>query len=324
MNANETEAGAVRVRTHACADVDEIAAALTGLQARMWVADRPSGAAWKLLDVDVGGFRLMHGEMAGGFCGAAGVHERSLLVAVKLDATSPWNLHGCPVTEDEIAVIRPGTEYTLRTAAPGEWALVRLDALELEGRLTEMSEGGYARLRGALHVLRPAAEPLRALRAAVYRLIGASRAEAQASRLDGLTAALHAQILETVGGAMLRWDPAPRENDARVVRRALSYLEEHQGRAVYVSDLCAAGGCSERALRRAFNAVYDSSPIAFIRARHLNHARRALLAGRCQSVTEAAMQYSFYDVGRFSATYRKLFGELPSKTAERQRALTAD
>ena len=51
MNANQIDAQPVRVQTHAFSDVDDVAAALSDVQARMWVADRPSGAAWELLEV---------------------------------------------------------------------------------------------------------------------------------------------------------------------------------------------------------------------------------------------------------------------------------
>jgi AraC family ethanolamine operon transcriptional activator len=306
-----------RVDSRVSQDVDEITAGLSGVQAEIWVAERPSGAAWELLNMDVSGLQLMYGRMAGSFCARAGVHDGSLLVALKLDAGHRWNLQGRPFTEHEITIVGPGTEYTLRTAAPGEWAILRLDALEIEERIMELSDGARAHIRDSLRVWRPRAEALQHLRCGLYRLIQSTATDEKASCMNDLGAALRAEVLDGVAGAMVRCDAPPHGNVTRVVQRAMSYLDAHRGRPVYVSDLCVASACSERALRRAFHAIYDMSPIDFVRTRKLNLVRRALLEGRCKSVTEAAMLHGFFDFGRFAGAYRNLFGELPSMTAER-------
>jgi len=56
----------------------------------------------------------------------------------------------------------------------------------------------------------------------------------------------------------------------------------------------------------------------------LHATRRALLAGERggPTVTEIAMTFGFYQLGRFATEYRTLFGELPSTTLSRHGVYT--
>jgi AraC family ethanolamine operon transcriptional activator len=51
----------------------------------------------------------------------------------------------------------------------------------------------------------------------------------------------------------------------------------------------------------------------------LESAQRVLLAARSgiTTVTDVAMNHGFFQLGRFSADYRRVFGELPSETLGR-------
>jgi len=85
------------------------------------------------------------------------------------------------------------------------------------------------------------------------------------------------------------------------------------------AELAGALGITDRWVRAAFAGAYGVSVSEFFRARALHRARRALAAAdpTSTSVTEIAMAYGFWHLGRFSGHYRAHFGELPSRTLGR-------
>ncbi|SCB47404.1 helix-turn-helix domain-containing protein [Rhizobium multihospitium] len=88
-----------------------------------------------------------------------------------------------------------------------------------------------------------------------------------------------------------------------------------------LSTMCEASGVSLRVLQQAFKEVMGMPPIKWLRMARLNAVRQALRDRTCSSVTQVAMDYSFYHLGRFSAEYKKLFHEAPNWTMAR-RAIT--
>jgi AraC-like DNA-binding protein len=75
-------------------------------------------------------------------------------------------------------------------------------------------------------------------------------------------------------------------------------------------------GLSERALRDAFYSVHGMGPKQWMLAERLKHVHSILSRGESApiSVTGAATRYGFYELGRFAATYKEAFGEVPSET----------
>ena len=73
---------------------------------------------------------------------------------------------------------------------------------------------------------------------------------------------------------------------------------------------------SERTLRTAFAEAYGMSPLQYLKSIRLLQARRALRNSnpRRTTVLREALRSGFWHMGRFSAEYKKRFGELPSAT----------
>lgn len=105
-----------------------------------------------------------------------------------------------------------------------------------------------------------------------------------------------------------------------VVERAEAYLRAHPNTPVPCSELSRVVGLSERGLRSAFYRVRGMSPKQYMVAERLLQARRALCSARAGSatVTVVATNCGFYELGRFAASYRQAFGEVPSETLRRR------
>jgi AraC family ethanolamine operon transcriptional activator len=130
-------------------------------------------------------------------------------------------------------------------------------------------------------------------------------------------------VLERVVGVMLdastrssRW-PSP--GARRIVKAAQECMEGPGGEPMTVMTLCRRLNVSRASLQRSFLQIYGISPLAYLRVRRLNSARRELRAaqGTNATVTAIAMRWGFFHLARFSQDYFQQFGELPSATLGR-------
>ena len=120
--------------------------------------------------------------------------------------------------------------------------------------------------------------------------------------------------------------PAPRASTVDIesrrcahsdlVTRAVAFVRDHIGDPVSVAALSRMLGVSERTLRSAFHHVLGSSPKRYTMAERLRAAHAALAAAdpHTTTVTDVAMSYGFFELGRFAGQYRHAFGEVPSRT----------
>jgi AraC family ethanolamine operon transcriptional activator len=116
--------------------------------------------------------------------------------------------------------------------------------------------------------------------------------------------------------------PAPRlprhpaASRIAAVEKSEAYVRAHADTLVRISTLCRIVGLSERGLRNAFHSVRGMSPKQCLVADRLARVRRALEDRRHRpaTVTEAAVDQGFFELGRFAAAYKRAFGEAPSAT----------
>jgi len=106
----------------------------------------------------------------------------------------------------------------------------------------------------------------------------------------------------------------------RIVLCAEEFFRHHRRDRISVARLSAAAGVSERRLRSAFHDVYSTSPKRYLTLWHLHQVRRALQSDPAiTTVTDAATEHGFFELGRFAGAYRSVFGEPPSETLHRAR-----
>jgi AraC family transcriptional regulator, ethanolamine operon transcriptional activator len=107
-----------------------------------------------------------------------------------------------------------------------------------------------------------------------------------------------------------------RPSRADLVGRVVVFLRDNIGEPVTVAALSRMAGVSERTLRAAFHDVLGLSPKRYAIAQRLHAAREALDAAdpHTTTVTDIAMAYGFFELGRFAGRYRDAFGEAPSRT----------
>jgi AraC family ethanolamine operon transcriptional activator len=100
-----------------------------------------------------------------------------------------------------------------------------------------------------------------------------------------------------------------------LARRAEEFLDSHLDEPVTIREICRAVGGRSRTLHIAFQECFGISPVKYAKDLRLNAVRRQLLnAAPGITVTDVAMRWGFFHLGRFSQQYRSRFGEYPSAT----------
>lgn len=106
----------------------------------------------------------------------------------------------------------------------------------------------------------------------------------------------------------------------RIVRRVEEIVRDSDYRIYDVSELCSEMMISRRSLHRAFSDVLGVGPIDFVRKIRLSEVYSKLKESdpRVVRISDIAMQYGFFELGRFAGYYRKVFGEYPIDTLRRR------
>lgn len=103
------------------------------------------------------------------------------------------------------------------------------------------------------------------------------------------------------------------------LKEAVGFINNETHLMPSIPDLCEHTGVSERTLGYAFMAKYKVSPKEYIIATKLLQVKKELLLGKTDEIkiSDIAVDYGFWHMGKFSADYKKKFGELPSATLRR-------
>lgn len=104
-----------------------------------------------------------------------------------------------------------------------------------------------------------------------------------------------------------------------ILRGFRALIEANVGTPLYLPEICAALGVSNRTLQRCCLEQLGISPLRYLLLRRLHMVRRALAAASPAPgiITATATRYGFWELGRFSVNYRHVFGEPPSATLNR-------
>ncbi|NWG25394.1 MAG: helix-turn-helix domain-containing protein [Pseudorhodoplanes sp.] len=107
----------------------------------------------------------------------------------------------------------------------------------------------------------------------------------------------------------------PLHHRARIARQVLDVLRASLESPPTVTELCERTGARERTLYLCCMEAFGRPPARLLAELRLNAARRALSQSReGVTVTSVAALYGFTHFGRFSQSYLRQFGELPSET----------
>jgi len=306
-----------------CFDPDELKEAIDGTQ----IAHRllPGGE----LQFDLQRLKLASGTLDCGMYGPAILAEgcfpeKVVAVGMVVEGPAPVLSNGEFHRRHSVQLYAEGAELTYRSSPETQWMSYTIDrgalqesVLELTGRPLPIPESGSISLD-------PTPEAGARLARTVSRTLSegasASRSSQWAAHASRLEERLHHDIAVAVASTQSdqRRSRIARERARRqqIVRRAEEYLRAHLAEPFSLSGLADATGVGPRQVQYHFRKIYGLTPLAWFRSRKLARIREELKRrGRSETrVTDVAMSWGCYRLGRFSREYRNLFGESPSET----------
>jgi len=225
------------------------------------------------------------------------------------------------IPPDRVMFYSQGAEHYQRSPVPCRWASMSLP-------IEDLAAAGQA-IAGRDLAAPKVTTSIRPPPGLLSRL---SQLHAAAGRLAATAPAIlaHPEVAKAIEQelvqAMVRCiTDAPSErapaghSRVQVMRRFEQVIEANPGTPLYLPEVCSAIGVPARTLR--FHCMYHlgMGPHRYLLLRRMTLARRALALAdpATRTVTEIATEHGFWELGRFSVAFRKLFGESPSATLRR-------
>jgi AraC-like DNA-binding protein len=219
------------------------------------------------------------------------------------------------------AVISPG-QHIRRSGQPGWTLAIRLPGhlvrARLESRLGRLPAGG---LEFHPRIIASSGELLAyclLVVEAIDRGVAPAGSHVAGVLEDGLVGMLLDRQPHNQGSVLFRAEAAKRSARIRAVDQ---HVDNHLAGALPVPQLARVARCNVRSLQETFMELCGMSPAEYVRRRRLSAARAMLEAGGDVTVAAIAKRTGFAHLARFSGIYRARYGEYPSDTLRRARAL---
>jgi AraC-like DNA-binding protein len=269
---------------------------------------------WRLGSADLGRFTVWWGRVPARGAGVGAMPAGSALVLVSAGDPEGWRINREPITPGRIALLPARAAYACALPAASWFALALPQAWIDSHPLGIAGDDGAARASVSFLELGEGASRIRRALVAARRQVMRDPSLLDDARMR---ATLRRSVLDVLLDAIPEGARAYRP-DNRLLARLAQFLHAHRERPLWTPDLCEALATTPRSLRRVFADAFGTTPGRYLRLRRMHLARRALVSGAYASVTAAAMHYGFFDLGRFSAAYRRHFGEMPSAILRRR------
>jgi AraC-like DNA-binding protein len=245
------------------------------------------------------------------------VPENTILISWPTANTAAPIWGGMAMKAGEMLTLGSGNRVHARTGGPCRWHAVRLPMIDLlcYGRAICGSCFVFPPGPALWRPSRAARRELGGLHRAAINLAGVgSRSLSNVDAAHGLEQQIIHAVVECLSGR-----PAAVETQAGIRQRSILVSLEDLLQAeplASLAEVCARLEVSHRFLRKCCEKSLGMPPVRYHRLRRLQLAHRALRneSRHAASISAVARQFGFRELGRFAASYRALYGELPSGT----------
>jgi AraC-like DNA-binding protein len=280
---------------------------------------------WSALQLGLPSGGLIHCDAGAAVAGRGTLAPGLICFLMPWRREAPHYYRGIEMPDAGVGVYTEGAEHVGKAASLCAWTVFVFSYTRFLTHRSRFQAGAEGPPPSAFIPLELRAEARQKIERIVGDVIAASANEDKATALSrpAVLKVIENSILDTFASetAGRKAALAPRRlrhlSLSRVVFKCWELARQLPNENLSLEDLCAASGVSARQVQNAFVEMTGVRPTAFLRAHRLQRAKRMLLTGEALSVKAAAYTCGFMDLGRFSASFRKLFGEPPSMTLSR-------
>lgn len=317
------DTAAVSVHTFELKGAEDLREAASGADLRV-VQLAPGVFHGTMMHAQVGDLALGAGDFGPGIRVRGVMNPESVTLGMLLETTGAVSQWDFDVVPGDVVVFPRSAEQEGRFSGHSSFATVTLGARQIaayaagEGRLREPEFWMAKRRYRAPSFLRQSACRR------IVRCMAQLRRGDVASSGGGIDL-FRRSLLEAFLAGIIHAsaDEERRYPGARLVRDVEDHVDTAGlERSVHVSELCAALAVSRRTLHRAFHDTLGVGPVAYLRLRRLSAVHGVLRVADppYTSVTQAALEHGFAELGRFAGYYYHVFRENPSETRRKAMA----
>ncbi len=224
-----------------------------------------------------------------------------------LETEANWRINATLRGTDVVSLYRGGTEVTAVAPDNSDVLIVVVEARRLGAAPDTIPPVCYA----------PGSPQTEATKQWLASLLAIYADDAAPPELDAVLPGLVLDRMQALFQHFIRAGigPALRPRTAYALyRRALQLVEDQDRGPLSVADLAHQLGVPATSLREAFMETIGVTTGTWLRQHRLDGARRDLAqaAGTDMTVSEIAMKWGFWHLGRFSAYYAQRYGHVPS------------
>jgi AraC-like DNA-binding protein len=302
-------------------DLDELRSSLRGVDLKALVTNDGSFHS-ELTRIDLHRLWMQHGRQSSPqVLHFATLKERRSVTFLAGPGPS-MAVSGIEVSQSNLIHYLPGAEHHLRMPADCYWFSMSMPETALvedtRALLGEEIATGTASIvnRPPEHLL----VRLRMLHQAAGQL---ARTAPDVLSHPEVSRAIEQELVLAMVGCLTSEDDNQVVRDATrpaaLMSRFEALLRSKLDGPVYLTEICSELGVVERTLRYHCHDHLGMSPHRYLWLRRMQLAQQALRRadGSRSTVTSIANDYGFGELGRFSVSYRRLFGESPSATLKR-------
>jgi len=294
-------------------DLESMGTAIDGLPLR---ARRmaPGGGSISLVHVATDSLSLTAGRFGFPIATEGTVGDDVITVGLPLEGgAGTWN--GNDFGSNDLWCYGSGSEHVGSSPDPPAFAVLTLDASHAD-RWSDLEAPMPVLRRGRHRVVRSRAK--NRLVRDIADIVELARTGVVSTRQ---AAALEHDLLVTLADVLSAGevhDQIRRDSALWIVREAEARTAV-RGPMPSATEIAADLDVSDRWVRAAFRRIHGVSMSTYFRSRALHYAHEDLRRAGSGSatVTDVAMRWGFWHLGRFSDLYRSYFDELPSETLAR-------